>query len=71
MKCGSQQKIENKSVMTQMETKWNAHLEVMETQGYLCDINMCETHMCDLHTKIMETQDICATFTKRKVGHST
>lgn len=30
-----------------------------------------EAHMCDLHTKIMETQDICATFTKRKVGHST
>lgn len=54
MKCGSQQKIENKSVMTQMETKWNAHLEVMETQGYLCDIN----------TQI-KWRRTCVTFTQR------
>ena len=25
--------------MTQKETKWSADLEVVETQGYLCDIH--------------------------------
>ena len=34
--------------MTQKETKWSVHLEVMETQRYLCEI----------HTKIMETHRI-------------
>ena len=43
--------------MIQKGTKWSIHLEVMETQGYLCDIQTkkMETHMCDIHTKIMET----------------
>ena len=46
--------------MTQKETKWDVHLEVMETQGYLCNIHTKkkETRMCDIHTKIMETHMI-------------
>ena len=44
----TQDKNENGSVMTQKETKWSIHLEIMETQGYLCDI----------HTKKMETHKI-------------
>ena len=35
----TQDKNENGSVMTQKETKWSIHLEIMETQGYLCDIH--------------------------------
>ena len=53
----TQEKNENGSVKTQKETKWSVHLEVMETQGYLCHIHTkkMETHMCDIHTKITET----------------
>ena len=63
----------NSSLMTQKETKWSVHLEVIETQGDFCDIHTkkMETHMCDIHTKIICTQDICVTFTEGKVERST
>ena len=56
----TQDKNENGSVMTQKETKWSIHLEIMQTQGYLCDIHTkkMETLMCYIHTKIMETHKI-------------
>ena len=56
----TQDKNENGSVMTQKETKWSVHLEVMETQEYLCDIHTkkMETHMCDINTKIIEAHRI-------------
>ena len=56
----TQDKHDNGSVMTQKETKWSIHLEIMETQGYLCDIHTkkMQTLMCYIHTKIMETHKI-------------
>ena len=44
----TQDKNDNWSVMIQKETKWSAHLEVTEIQGYLCEI----------HAKKMETHRI-------------
>ena len=41
----TQDKNDNGSVMTQKETNWSVHWEIMETQGYLFDI----------HTKKSET----------------
>ena len=56
--------------MIQKGTKWSIHLEVMETQGYLCDIQTkkMETHMCDIHTKIMETLMVFVWHSQKKSG---
>ena len=35
----TQNKNNNGSLMAQKKTKWSVHLEVIETQGYLCDIH--------------------------------
>ena len=68
MRCSSPLKIRKRLV--RLWSKRGIHLEVMETQGYLCDIQTkkMETHMCDIHTKIMETLIIFVWHSHKKSG---